>query len=314
MTQHTPTINPHFDHGRVVWDDAWSGLYAPVAYDRQFDDQWRLFLERRIGFCDHTGVETSDEYIDDRIAELTGERDWMFRRRWGPLAPLAARVSGRVARLERRGIGGRLWLEPKFPVDFFRGRRCLDAGCGAGRWTKALAALGARVTATDVSPHALRSTRRFTRDVRAIDLFDLQHHDDLRGAFDFTLCWGVIMCTHDPKAAFESVAATVRPGGTLYTMVYAPTYHASPQVLAWREHCHRRCGTFDERLTFAYSIADRPENAINLLDMLNTFYNWTIPETVCRGWFEAAGFEEVILLNREEPHACGLHMRGTRRG
>ena len=38
-------INPHFDEDRVVWKDEYSGLYHPVDYGAQFDDQWRLFLE-----------------------------------------------------------------------------------------------------------------------------------------------------------------------------------------------------------------------------------------------------------------------------
>ena len=128
----TPILprNPHFDDQRVIWSDAFSGAYESVAYDEQFDDQWRLFLERKTGFCDHTGVETSDEYIDDRIAELTGVRDVLYRRKWGVLATLMAKLSGRSARQERRGIGGRLWLEPKFPLAYFEGKRCLDAGCG----------------------------------------------------------------------------------------------------------------------------------------------------------------------------------------
>jgi hypothetical protein len=46
--------------------------------------------------------------------------------------------------------------------------------------------------------------------------------------------------------------------------------------------------------------------------MLNTFYNWTIPEDVCFEWFRANGFDNVQLLNRNEPHACGLHMLGTK--
>lgn len=304
--------NPHFDDDRVVWSDEWSGLYEPVAYDQQFDDQWRLFLQRETGFCDHTGVETSDEYIDDRIAELTGVRDYLLRRKWGALAPLVSILSGRARRRERRGVGGRLWLEPKFPVDFFRGKRCLDAGCGAGRWTRTMMALGGRVKSIDASEHGLASTRRFNPDCERVNLFDLGSRQDLKQAFDFTLCWGVVMCTHDPKRAFDLVASTVKPGGSLYIMVYAPTYHASDQVREWRRRYHRECRTFEQKLAFAYEIADRPENAINLLDMLNTFYNWTIPEHVCFEWFRSNGFTEVTLLNRDEPHACGHHVLGRR--
>ncbi len=304
--------NPHFDDQRVVWSDEYSGAYLPVAYDQQFDDQWRLFLERKTGFCDHTGVETSDEYIDDRIAELTGVRDVLHRRKWRALAPLMARISGRAARQERRGIGGRLWLEPKFDINYFQGKRCLDAGCGAGRWTKTMKSLGARVKSIDVSRHGLESTKRFNEDVEKCSIFGIPARTDLAQSFDFTLCWGVAMCTHDPRAAFDAVASTVKPGGSLYLMVYAPTYHTSPQVLEWRARYHRECRTFEERLAFAYSVADRPENAINLLDMLNTFYNWTIPESVCEQWFRANGFRDITLLNRNEPHACGLHMLGVK--
>ena len=68
-TQGTIARNPDFDDGLVVWSDKYSGRYQPVIYADQFDDQWRLFLERQRGFRDHTGVETSDTYVDDRISD-----------------------------------------------------------------------------------------------------------------------------------------------------------------------------------------------------------------------------------------------------
>ncbi|BFU93746.1 MAG: protein of unknown function [Nitrospira sp.] len=305
--------NPHFDHHRIVWRDEYCGQYQPVEYGDQFDDQWRLFLERRVGFCRHTGVETSDPYVDDRIFELTGVKDLLGRRRYGLWLPVVRRLGRRRREEQRRAIGGRLYLHPKFAVDHFHGKRCLDIGCGAGRWTRALLALGATVKSADVSRHAIRSTRRFNEDVESLNLFDiLERRPDLHGAFDFTLCWGVMMCTHDPKLAFTNVARTVRPGGELYAMVYAPTYHNSPFVLESRRHYHRQLATMEERLRYAYEIADRPENAINLFDMLNTFFNWTIEEDVIREWYLAEGFTDVVMLNRDEPHKCAYHMWGRK--
>lgn len=295
-------INPHFDHDRIVWADSYSSQYQPVPYDRQFDDQWRLFLERRTGFCDHTGVETSDDYIDDRIYELTGVRDYLTG------ANAAAKDPDKD-----RDIGGRLHLEPKFPIDFFQGKRCLDLGCGAGRWTRTLQALGARVKSTDVSSHGLMSTRRFNDDFQVLNLFDiLPQRPDLHGAFDFTLCWGVIMCTHDPRLAFANAAATVKPGGHLYIMVYAPTYHASRFVTENRKKYHETPMSFDQKLDFAYQLSADPRNAINLLDMLNTFYNWTIPEDVAHGWYRDHGFTDIVTLNRHEKHNCGWHILGRK--
>jgi len=126
--------NPHFDEDRVVWRDEYSGLYAPVDYGSQFDDQWRLFLEGKVGFNRHTGVETSDPWIDERIHELTGTRGFIEGRKLGRLRYQMLTLYRRLTRQDRpMGIGGRLYLEPKFPIDFWRGKYCLDLGCGAGR-------------------------------------------------------------------------------------------------------------------------------------------------------------------------------------
>jgi SAM-dependent methyltransferase len=304
--------NPDFDDGLVIWSDDFSKRYEPVAYDQQFDGQWRLFLEKRRGFHDHTGVETSDPYIDDRIFELTGIKGVLERRRFGAIYPLVHgwRVLSGMER--RRGVGGRLYLKPSFPIDYFHGKRCLDLGCGAGRWTKTLVTLGAEVTSVDVSENALRSTRRFNPDTRRLDIFEIPACADLQQAFDFTLCWGVIMCTHDPKVAFENVAATVKAGGSLYVMVYAPTYHASDAVREMRRKFHHECGSIEEKIDFVFRVATDADNAINYMDMLNTFYNWTIPEEVVHGWFRKAGFTDIITLNKEEPQNAAWHVLGRK--
>lgn len=302
--------NPHFDDDRILWKDEYSGEYAAVAYEDQFDGQWRLYLDGVRGFHDHTGVETSDEYIDDRIYEITGIRDYILTQEHGAAAEKVARQSGRWDRAERRGVGGRLYLEPKFSVDDFRGKRCLDVGCGAGRWTRAMLALGGDVKSIDVSEAGLNSTRRFNKDVEQLGLFDLgEARPDLKQAFDFTLCWGVIMCTHDPRLAFEKVASTVKPGGSLYIMVYAPTYHAGDFVTNARRVYHREMKTPEERLAYLADLAKGDEdNMINYLDMLNTFYNWVIDEETIRGWCAANGLGAPLFLNAEEPHKCGHHV------
>jgi SAM-dependent methyltransferase len=305
--------NPDFDDGRVIWDDAYSGIYAPASYDEQFDDQWRLFMERRLGFRDHTGVETSDQYIDDRIFELTGVQGVLARQKFGGFYPFVRLFRDVLGKEDHRDVGGRLYLEPKFPFDFFREKSCFDFGCGAGRWTRTLLALGAQVKSVDVSEFALKSTRRFNADVEKLDLFTIPDREDLHEAFDFTLSWGVVMCTHDPKLAFENVAHTVKSGGMLYLMVYAPTYHASDTVRRWRKHYHRSLLTFEERLQFAYEIAEDPKNAINYLDMLNTFFNWTIPEETVHDWFAQNGFADVVTLNKTEPHNCAWHVLGRKK-
>lgn len=301
--------NPHFDDDRVLWRDEYAGSYEPVPYNEQFDGQWRLFLQGERGFRRHTGVETDDEYIDDRIYELTGVRNYLLRKTLGNSPYVETEIEARQNRAERRGVGGRLYLAPLFPIDFFQGKRCIDIGCGAGRWTKTLISLGANVKSVDVGDAALESTRRFNADVERLSIFELRDRTDLNSQFDFALCWGVVMCTHDPLAAFMNAAATVRPGGALYIMVYAPTYHSSDFVMNARRVYHRVKSTPTERVDYLRELAAGDEdNLINYLDMLNTFYNWVIDEETIIHWSEAAGFEPPIFLNRDEPHKCGHHV------
>lgn len=302
--------NPHFDDDRILWKDEYSGKYGPVPYEEQFDHQWRLFLDGARGFVDHTGVETKDEYIDDRIYEITGVRDYMLRKQYGKKADQILEETGRRDRAERRGVGGRLYLEPKFPIDYFKGKRCLDMGCGAGRWTRALQALGANVKSMDVGENAIESTKRYNDDVERLDLFEIgESRKDLVEAFDFTLCWGVVMCTHDPRTAFFKAASTVKPGGALYAMMYAPTYHIGEFVTTSRKIYHREKKTPEERIAYLHEIsAGEEDNMINNLDMLNTFYNWVIDDQTIRGWCKDAGLAEPIFLNREEPHKCAHHV------
>jgi hypothetical protein len=95
--------------------------------------------------------------------------------------------------------------------------------------------------------------------------------------------------------------------------VYAPTYHASELVRNARLHYHRTLRSFEERLAFAYELTNgNTANAINELDMLNTFYNWTIePETI-RGWCRENGFSEPVFLNRADPNLCHHHVLATK--
>jgi SAM-dependent methyltransferase len=308
-------INPHFDDNIVVWQDAYSGAYGPVNYDVQFDEEWKLFLHKKLGFHKHTGVETDDRWINDRIFELTGIPHYLETKRNGRfLGWLVYQLKGMLGEAEsRRNVGGRLLLEPKFAPDHFQGKQCLDVGCGAGRWTKTLMALGAQVKSVDVSEHALISTRRLNADVEYLNLFDIiGKRPDLHGRFDFTMCWGVVQHTHDPKLAFENVAKTVAAAGELYTMIYAPGYHNSAEIMKHRKYFHQNLKTIEEKLQYAYDISDTPENCINQFDMLNTFYNWVIPEEVIYHWYRQNGFTNIVTLNARDQDKCAFHIVGKK--
>jgi SAM-dependent methyltransferase len=308
-------INPHFDDNIVVWQDAYAGNYEPVNYEVQFDYEWKLFLSKKIGFHKHTGVEIDDRWINDRIFELTGIRHYIETKKYGRhLGWFIYMIKEALGDGERRRtVGGRLSLNPKFSADHFQGKKCLDVGCGAGRWTKTLLALGARVKSVDVSEHGLIATRRINDDVDYLNLFDIiDKRQDLHEHFDFTMCWGVVQHTHNPKLAFENVAGTVASHGELYTMIYAPGYHNSEEINNHRKYFHKELHTNEEKLQYAYDISDSPENCINQFDMLNTFYNWVIPEEVIYNWYRTKGFDNVITLNAQDQDKCAFHIIGKK--
>ena len=164
--------NPNFDHNRVIWKDENSGPYQPLDYSQEFDNEWRLFLENKTGFKQHTSVETDDIWINDYIFGLTKLENCL----------------NLDSQAKNCDMGGRQSLNLKFSPRYFQGKRCLDIACGAEVWTKTLLTPGAKIRSGDLSQGS-----------------------DFYEALDFTINWEVVMCTHDPEVAFENVAKTVNP-------------------------------------------------------------------------------------------------------
>ena len=282
-----------------IWRDEYSGRFPPPpSYADEFELQWKLALEGRSDYYDHSGVSLDDRQIADRVYEWTG--------RTGGQAPPPG-----VTPLDR-------------PVDpaLIEGRDCIDVGCGMGRWTRVMQALGARsVLSVDLSDSALRSVSRFNPNVLRADIMTLpEQHPELAGRFDFANFWGVGMLTHDPRQAFMSAASTVRPGGAMFLMVYSPDgmafqpegarkrrrFHALDSVeaaLAYVDHVHDR--KWDRNAPLVENLKNQARNwlgrpkqpKIGLLDMLEPYYTWAIPLPVVEGWMKAAGFGRMELLN-----------------
>ena len=108
----------------------------------------------------------------------------------------------------------------------FAGKKCLDAGCGGGRTSIALAQLGAAsVVGVDLGAQGLadarqRAARRGLANVRFEQgsLLELPLPD---GELDLVWCAGVLMITADENRALDELLRVLRPGGNLYLLVYA---------------------------------------------------------------------------------------------
>ncbi|MCP3413832.1 MULTISPECIES: class I SAM-dependent methyltransferase [Bradyrhizobium] len=100
--------------------------------------------------------------------------------------------------------------------DAVRGKKVLEAGCGAGRFTEVLLSEGAEVFACDLSTAVEANLENCggkpgyfvcQADIRALPVAPQ--------SFDVVICLGVIQHTPDPDETIRALAAHVAPGGLL---------------------------------------------------------------------------------------------------
>lgn len=107
-------------------------------------------------------------------------------------------------------------------AEYFKGKKVLDAGCGVGRFSYALAQLRADVTAIDYNDIAVKTAHEYLKDngqVKVIqaDIFNLPFPE---GSFDFIFSWGVLHHTGDTKKAFDRLVPLLKDNGIFFVMLY----------------------------------------------------------------------------------------------
>ncbi len=105
---------------------------------------------------------------------------------------------------------------------YFKDKNILDAGCGGGRFSYALATLGSRkVTGIDFGIDGLKSARETFKaknlTYKQGNVLELPFKDN---EFDFVLSNGVIHHTEDFKKGLEEVIRVCKPGGDIYIYLY----------------------------------------------------------------------------------------------
>jgi SAM-dependent methyltransferase len=104
----------------------------------------------------------------------------------------------------------------------YRGRLVLDAGVGAGRYAEVAAAKGAEVVGIDITSAVdaafANIGRREGVHLAQADIFAMPFRE---ATFDLAFSIGVLHHTPDTRAAFDRVAAVVKPGGGMAVYLYA---------------------------------------------------------------------------------------------
>lgn len=109
-----------------------------------------------------------------------------------------------------------------------KGKRVLEAGCGAGRFSEILLQYGADLSAVDISSAVeanFKNCCHFANyQVYQASILDLPFQS---GQFDIVICVGVIQHTPNPEETMRALCAQLKPGGFLvidhYTYGYPET-------------------------------------------------------------------------------------------
>jgi SAM-dependent methyltransferase len=123
----------------------------------------------------------------------------------------------------------RFWANTRWLPRELHGKRVLEAGSGAGRFTEVILDAGARVATFDLSS-AIDANRR-NNDARGEavffqgDIFDIPCPDEF---FDFVFCYGVLQHTPDADRAFRELVRTLRSSGRISIDFYPKTRKLDP--------------------------------------------------------------------------------------
>lgn len=189
-------------------------------------------------------------------------------------------------------ITGFRWNHKKI----IKNKKCLDVGCGPGRWTWAMQQLKGIVSSIDISEEAVKRCRIINPDCHKKDIFELVPNP----VYDFVLAWGVLHHTHNTQEAFSKVVTQVKKGGVFHIMVYnkendwaydgfrgdnCVENHSLWEKLTWQEKIEK-CNS---------KVREYGGDTHGWFDAFNPKYNWSHTKEEVKGWFEEEGFEKINI-------------------
>jgi SAM-dependent methyltransferase len=207
--------------------------------------------------------------------------------------------------------------------DELEGKRVLDAGCGNGSLSRAIASFGCDVLAADIGRQVVDAHRHFSKQDDGRTSYvqaNLMHPPFARDAFDVVFCAGVLHHTPSTKATFDTLVPALAPGGTIFVWLY---HHVPGRVLALksklRQAISRMPAPVKERLVKYVFLpqamlrqylrtalgrnepVDRlkwRERLVILLDSYTPQYRWEHTPEELAGWYRELGFVDIEVTER----------------
>ncbi len=118
--------------------------------------------------------------------------------------------------------------------EVLQGKKLLEAGSGAGRFTGIILKTGADVYSIDYS-NAVEANWRNNNSIKEFflaqaNIYKLPFEQDF---FDYILCFGVIQHTPDVKESFFSLLKHLKPGGEIAMDVYSKNWRTMFYTKYW---------------------------------------------------------------------------------
>ncbi len=116
-------------------------------------------------------------------------------------------------------------LKKILPEQLYRGKECLDAGCGQGAVSSIISEKAKKLCSVDIGSKAIEITgKRISHPERVVLIRSSLLKLPFPGSsFDFVVSNGVVHHTDDPAKALSELKRVLRPGGTLMLGLYGKT-------------------------------------------------------------------------------------------
>lgn len=204
----------------------------------------------------------------------------------------------------------------------------LDAGCGNGQLTQAIASCGAHVLGMDKIGNLSQVLNHL--ETKANHLYflnaDILDPPIKAESFDLVISNGVLHHTQDTKKAFLKIASLVKEGGKLYVWLYRKPFQLKNKILLFFLDTARLIisrlpqglqRSIIKALTRLFSNITKIRNGRNatksytdlLIEMYDSFtplYRHYHHPIELAGWFYEAGFGSPVLSHWDNSYGFGM--------
>lgn len=179
--------------------------------------------------------------------------------------------------------------------DYFKNKRCLDAGCGYGRVLYPLLVCGAKeVVGTDIGE--MKIAQQLCKGYKNIKFMNVPIAEipTTNNYFDFVHCSGVLHHTQNPEENFKKLVNLTKGGGELYIAVYGK-YGLLNLIFFLLRPITTRCQK--EFLMTLMQLFFGKSKAGIYYDHFGVPIRKTYTEKEVKKWFKENGFKNIKRLN-----------------